>query len=132
MRLQEITFSSEYSKGPDIIVADVLSRIPWPVLPREPNAAEHAFDGDTDSEFELNAALTIIDVALPTINELPPLTIEEIAVQQRRHYTLLFPRTWIEKALRLTALELEGQPEAIRNGPLCENNYSFEKIYWEK
>ena len=38
MRHQDFTFSIGYRKGPENIFADALSRITWPVLPREFNA----------------------------------------------------------------------------------------------
>ena len=78
MRLQEFTFSIEYIKASENIVADAFSRIPWPVLPRERNGAKHVSDDDTDSEVELNYVLAIVDAALHTVDELPKLTKEEI------------------------------------------------------
>ena len=78
MRLQEFTFSIEYIKGPENIVADAISRIPWPMVPVEGNAEEPASDSDMNSECEMNAALCNVDVVMPTIDDLPPLTIEEI------------------------------------------------------
>ena len=47
MRQKEFTFSIEYIKRSDKIVSDALSRIPWPVLPMEPNAGENVSDADT-------------------------------------------------------------------------------------
>ena len=114
MRLAEFTFSIEYIKGSDNIVSDALSGIPWGVLPREPNGAEHVSHADTDSKFQLDAALTILDVAFHTIGELPTLTIEEFVVEQRRNDTLLLIRTRIKIPLTLSPLELEVQPAAIR------------------
>ena len=114
MPLQELTFSIEYNKGSAYIGADALSHIPWPVSPREPNAPEHVFDTETDSQVVLDAALTILDVAMPTIDEVPPLPIEEIGAEERRDENLLLVRNWIEKMLTLTPLQLEGQPPAIR------------------
>ena len=84
MRLQEFTISIDYRKGPENIVADFLSNIPWPVVPGEWNSAEDVSAYDLDSECAMNAALCALDVVMPTLDDLPQLTMEEIGVEQRR------------------------------------------------
>ena len=62
---------------------------------------------------ELDAALSAIDVAMPSIDELPPLTREEIGVEQRHDDNLLLVRSWLDHTITPTPQELEGQSAAI-------------------
>ena len=51
---------------------------------------------------------------LPTVDELSPLTIDEIRDVQRRDADLTRVRRYIETASAATTTELEGDPAAIR------------------
>ena len=71
-------------------------------------------DSDMISKSEMNAALCTLDVVMPTIDDLPPLTIEEIEEEQGRDANLTVVRSWIETAYIPTPIDLEGYPSAIR------------------
>ena len=56
----------------------------------------------------------MLDVVMPTIDELPPLTIDEIGVEQRRDDTLPRVRSWLDHPITPTPQELAGQ-----SAPIC-------------
>ena len=94
------------------------------MVPVEGNAKELVSDSDMNSESEMNAALCNVDVVIPTIDDLPPLTIEVIGQELRRDANLTIVHICIENTLVPTSIELEGHPYAIRtNAAMRENLY---------
>ena len=114
--LFSIDLSESEKRQADNIVPHALSRIPWPLLPLEWNADEHFSDNDTASELKLNVILITVDAAMPAMLccLLLPLIIGKIGEEQRRDVILILVLRWIENALPLTPIELDGQTTAMR------------------
>ena len=61
---------------------------------------------------KVNAVFCAVDVVMTTVDDLPPLTIEEIGIEQRLDAKLTIVRTRIETAATSAPPELEGYASA--------------------
>ena len=76
-------------QGKENVVADALSRIPWPIQTVGSDPAGSCDESDSESEHELNAVLPACHLSMPTVNDLPPVTSEEISLEQGRDENLM-------------------------------------------
>ena len=62
------------------------------------DAGENGNDSDCDSDVEFNPALPACDISVPSVNELPSLTFNEINLEKCRDDNVMIEREWIDAA----------------------------------
>ncbi|KAF0153184.1 MAG: hypothetical protein FD188_3384, partial [Ignavibacteria bacterium] len=114
MRLQEYPFTIEYLSGKENIVADALSRIPWPSKAILSNNSD--YDSCSDSCDELNVVCNenVFDLTLPTVPSAPILSVDQIIIEQQNDQDLSVIRNWLENQIKPNLELLEGQSEYFR------------------
>ena len=114
LRLQEYPFTIEYFAGNENIVADALSRIPWPMQIIE-NSHENS---DSDEEFGLlcNDMVDADEAFLSVVSPEPVVSVQmgDLRYHQMEDTELDIVKQWILNKQAPTAEELAGKSENIR------------------
>ena len=109
------------------IIADARSCISWPIPTVARNAEESAAEADCHSEHELNAVFPAWDLPMRTVNEVPPLTLEEKSSEQRRDVNLVIVRE-CRDAVPTPTPEEEGLPKQLGPSPNFVRTGTLETI----